>query len=232
MRFLSILAEPLESGYRSLAQQLGCSWNEEPDWRVRQQQLVDGQTELASLCGLLFTLLRNQGLPINPLACAILDHPRYQKPRYFVEVVAREAFRFEELEGKVMAVNDWDSLSGYHALRAHLHKQNLTASWFGELKQTGSHRRSLDAVRAREVDFACLDSTFWDFLPDKERRDIEVCLTLGPFPAPLLAYVGDSQPELEWESVSAQPPFKRLEPVGLTDYEPIARLWAASQSLV
>ncbi len=232
MRFLSLLAEPIQSGYLGVADELGWTWDRESDWRVTQSRLLRGETDLAALCGLLFTMIRGQGLPIRPLASAVLAHPRYQdRPIYFVDVVARESLEFEELSGRVLAVNDWDSLSGYHALRAHLHERGLCESWFGERRLTGSHRLSLQSLRARTADYACFDSTFWDFLDEPERRGLKVCFSLGPYPAPLLASVGHPSLEIDWTQVSTRPPFARLQPVGIRDYQPVVSLWQASQSL-
>lgn len=230
MRFISLLAEPLESGYLRQAESWGLTCDRDPDWRRREERLRRGETEIVALCGLLFSLLRVQGLNLEPVASAVLPHPRYQgRPQYFVDIVARREWTFEDLSGRVVGVNDWNSLSGYHALRAELHRRGHGPEWFGELRATGSHHQSVDQLHSGQIDFACLDSTFWDYLSPERREGLEVCLSLGPFPAPLIASLNGSGSGLKLEP-SAEP-FLRLVPVSLEDYRPILDLWKASQAL-
>jgi ABC-type phosphate/phosphonate transport system substrate-binding protein len=90
---------------------------------------------------------------------------RYSAPgceglNYSSEIVVRsdDAEAIEAYRGRVAAVNAHDSHSGAYALRAHVALHAVNGAFFGRYRVTGSHRRSLDAVRSGDADLAAIDN--------------------------------------------------------------------------
>jgi hypothetical protein len=67
-----------------------------------------------------------------------------------------------DLAGATLAINERDSWSGHHALRAHLLRRGLGQPLFGRMVVTGSHEASIDALIRGEADCASIDETVWD----------------------------------------------------------------------
>jgi ABC-type phosphate/phosphonate transport system substrate-binding protein len=83
--------------------------------------------------------------------CAGLD--------YRSELVARQddATTIEAYRGRIAAINAFDSHSGAYALRAHVAPLATDGAFFARYRVTGSHRRSIDAVRCGDADVAAID---------------------------------------------------------------------------
>lgn len=62
-----------------------------------------------------------------------------------------------DLRGRIAAYNSDDSQSGYNAFRATIAPHAQSGPFFARTFATGSHARSLRAVRDGEADVACLD---------------------------------------------------------------------------
>jgi hypothetical protein len=86
---------------------------------------------------------------------------------------AGPAGRLAELAGGVLALNGFDSQSGWAAAATHAAAQGLT---FTRFLHTGSHRDSARAVAEGRADLASIDAVTWRLV---ERHDPGVAAALG-----------------------------------------------------
>ncbi len=95
--------------------------------------------------------------------CAGCDGPTYSSP----VIVRADAgiSGLEDLRGRRVAVNNWNSHSGMNALR-HLIAPltRLGEAFFSEVVLSGGHALSVDAVREGRADVAAIDSVTWALL--------------------------------------------------------------------
>lgn len=135
--------------------------------------------DLAWVCAPSMLWLHARGSVDLLPASMVLDDPRSDgQPTYFCEVVTRvdhPARGIEDLRGAVAACNDPASLSGFGSLLGRVG----TLEFFGRWEQTGSHARSVDAVRSGAAEVAAIDANVWRGL---DREGLRVLETLGPFP--------------------------------------------------
>lgn len=88
--------------------------------------------------------------------------------------------------GLTLAVNEPDSWSGHHGLRAHLAASGISG-WFAHEVVTGSHRASVEAVAAGRCDMASIDVTVWNHLAAHDPAlvsDVAVVAETDPWPSP------------------------------------------------
>lgn len=128
-----------------------------------ERQLVDGQIDVAFLCGLPSVRLADRpDRPIRVIAAPIIDEPRYQgRPIYFSDIVVRQDSRFQafaDLRGCAWAHSLASSFSGCVLTRSHLLRLGETEGFFGRVIYSGSHEASIRAVLAGEVDASAIDS--------------------------------------------------------------------------
>ena len=149
------------------------------DWRT----LGEGQIDIAFVCSPPLIWLKGA---IEAVAAPVLSDPRFNgRPLYSSEVVVRTGspFRsFADLEGSRWAVNEASSWSGYWVVLQRVGSWN----YFGEVVETGFHRRSLRLVAAGEVDAAAIDSQVlaMELRHDPNlARSLRVIETLGPSPS-------------------------------------------------
>ena len=114
------------------------------------------------MCGLETVLRQDDGR----LAASIIGAPVFpgrHAPVYDSVIVAseRSVATLTDLQGRTLAINQPDSWSGHHALRAHLHRIGLPQVAFGRIVVTGSHEASIDAVIDGTADIAAIDDTVW-----------------------------------------------------------------------
>jgi phosphonate ABC transporter substrate-binding protein len=238
LKFVSLMAEPLTSGYRELCRSLSQNGFPvefvETDWRDARQMLVEGKAQIAGVCGLLYALMRSQGVYLNPVVSPVLNHPRYDKPVYWADIVVRKDSRaenFHDLRGLHWLYNEEGSYSGYRAMTAELVRRDLDLDFLGTTTATGSHQESFERLLAGVADFTVLDSTFLDFQPPEARNKVKTLHSIGPAPAPLVVGFGGAGKEFEQacRGLSELPSvFKRLDSVTDSDYQLIRRDWNKS----
>lgn len=141
-----------------------------------------GDADLGWVCAPPMLWLHEHGSVELVPASMVLDDPRSQgRPEYWCEVVVRAeqgATRVEDLRGTVAAFNDRASLSGFGSLLGRV--QTLGGQgFFRAWTPTGSHARSVAAVRAGHADVAVVDANVWRMM---DRRGLRVLESLGPFP--------------------------------------------------
>lgn len=100
------------------------------------------------------------------------------RPSYAVEgcgagtyrsaIVARHKETLSELVRGTIAVNGFDSLSGYRTLAHHLASQGIRRRDVGGFIETGSHRESIRAVAAGRAHVAAIDCVSWQLTLDHE----------------------------------------------------------------
>lgn len=207
-------------------------------------ELSDGDLDVAFLCGLPYVGL---GEGVQALVAPASAAPRYAgAPMYFSDVIARvgePAERLEELAGRVLAVNEPDSHSGYNMVAATLAERGVPVGGFADVLVTGGHAESLAAVRSGGADVAAVDSHLLSVLRDDDPgidAEVSVIEALGPSPAQPLA-AGPGLDAAEREAIVSA--LTLLEPqdlapglegvrwlrIGDADYDPIRRCKAAAQ---
>lgn len=114
---------------------------------------------LSQACG--YDVLYDAADDIVPIATPCYAAEGCEGPRYRSIVVVRSdrpERSLAELRGARVAVNEASSHSGTNALRSLVAPLSRGGRFFADVTVTGSHRDSLDAVRDRSVDVACIDT--------------------------------------------------------------------------
>ncbi|MGH1347070.1 MAG: phosphate/phosphite/phosphonate ABC transporter substrate-binding protein [Nannocystales bacterium] len=141
-----------------------------------------GEFDLGWVCAPSMLWLHAQGSVDLVPASMVLDDPRCEgRGHYWCEVIVRErhrASRVDDLGGEVAAFNDRASLSGFGSLLGRVDALGGQA-YFGRWLETGSHARSVCAVREGVADVAAVDANVWRAMPQDGLRVLE---SLGPFP--------------------------------------------------
>ena len=94
-----------------------------------------------------------------------------------------------------LAVNEIESWSGFHGLKAHV-ERSFPGAWFRDHAVTGSHRASIQAVTDRKCDIAAIDITVWEHVVAVEPESVanlRVIDRTADWPAPpfsLSSYLG------------------------------------------
>ena len=120
---------------------------------LRQGSLVFGQT-----CG--FPLTHTLVDRVRLLGTPVYDAPGCNGPYYRSLVVVRadsDLRALADLRGRTVAVNGWNSQSGWNALAAMVAPLAEDGRFFARAVVTGTHARSLDAVRLGRADCAAID---------------------------------------------------------------------------
>jgi phosphonate transport system substrate-binding protein len=161
-------------------------------------QFATGEADVGFICGLPYVkLARLSPAPVELLAAPILAEPvrlapvrkgsRFGgRPVYFSDVIAKRGspYRsFSDLRGCSWSYNDPDSQSGYGITRYWLARMGAARNFFGRVIEAGFHQRSIQMVRAGEVDASAIDCQVLAI----EMRDqpelaeqLEVIDSLGP----------------------------------------------------
>jgi hypothetical protein len=152
----------------------------------------DGEVDVGFLCAPAYAALSKAPEPsVVSLGLApLFDDPRHDgRPRCFCDLVVRAddpARSLADLEGRRFGSNDPASLSGWLGVSDALRRRGTTPeAFFGAVVWTGDHLSSLQAIRARSIDVASLDSNA--LLLARRRgevsEDLRVLRALGPWPA-------------------------------------------------
>ncbi|MCB9958862.1 MAG: PhnD/SsuA/transferrin family substrate-binding protein [Rhodospirillaceae bacterium] len=151
--------------------------------------VVFGQT-----CGYPFTHALTGRLQL--IGTPVYDAPGCRGPFYrsLVLVRAESALRtLGDLRGHVVAVNGWDSQSGWNALAALVAPLALRGHFFSGARVTGSHAQSLAAVRAGQADVAAIDCVTFALLHKHRRAAVTGLRVIAETEeAPALPFVTDA----------------------------------------
>ncbi len=122
-------------------------------------QLVNGEIDVAFLCGLPYVRLAEQ---LDPLAAPVVAGDRYGgRPVYFSDVIVRHESPFQtfaDLRGATWSFNDPDSHSGYLVTLTRLLELGQTDAFFGRVVDAGWHQVSIEMVASGRVDASAVDS--------------------------------------------------------------------------
>jgi phosphonate transport system substrate-binding protein len=218
----------LEALYRSVADAIGGELVEARSF----DDLAAGEIDLAFLCGLPYTRLRE----VEALAAPVPVGERYGgRAVYFSDVIVRAddpAGSLADLRGRRFAFNEEGSHSGYNAVTA-----EMDFAEFGVALEVGSHDAAIAAVRAGEADGAAIDSHLLDVLGKEGFRVVQ---SLGPWPEKPLAAGPSVSAERRAEirsivaGLPAQPEY-RVKRWAATDdaaYDPIRTMSRAARPRV
>lgn len=188
LRFVSFLAPAMTPVYAFLCRRMGERLGIPTDFAYaeRYEQLVEA--DVCFICGLAYLeLCTGDRAPFSPLAAPVLAGPRYGgRPIYFSDVIVRRDSRFRtfaDLEGASWCYNESLSHSGYGITRYHLVRLGRTRGFFGRVVGAGYHARSIELVRAGEVDASAIDSHVLELAIRDDPAladDVRVLATLGP----------------------------------------------------
>jgi phosphonate transport system substrate-binding protein len=204
-------------------------------------QLIDGQVDVAFLCGLPYVRLAQH---LEPLAAPVLAGDRYQgRPLYFSDVIVARESRFQsfaDLRGASWAFNDPESHSGYLVTLVRLLELRETDQFFGQVVDAGWHQVSIELVASGRLDASAVDSHVLAVelrhRPELRNR-LRVIDCLGPSPIqPVVARRAlDSQFRRRLRSAFldlagdglGQSLVERLAPITDREYDPIRKMLAA-----
>jgi ABC-type phosphate/phosphonate transport system substrate-binding protein len=140
-------------------------------------------------------------------ALELLGVPRYADETgcsdlgYRSNVIVRDDSRIcalADLRGAVCAVNGFNSYSGTGSLRALVAPLSLNGRFFGQIKVSGAHVRSIEMVRAGEADVAAIDCVTYTLLSRYRPSCLSETRILAPTdPVPAPPYVTSRDYPLE-----------------------------------
>jgi phosphonate transport system substrate-binding protein len=161
LRIGSFLSPALAPLYRRLGDRVAAELRREPRFldAAPYAVLEPEHLDLAFVCSPPYLARRDR---FEAVAAPVPADPRAGgEPVYFSDVVVRADApwrSFAELRGTVLAYNEPESLSGYHAVRGRLAALGERARFFGRTVEAGFHREALRMVAAGEADAAAVDS--------------------------------------------------------------------------
>lgn len=149
-----------------------------------------GRADVGFVCAPTYLALRRSGASVELLGVSpVFDDPRASgRPIYFSDVVVSSSSpcrALYDLRGGVLAFNDSSSQSGWHCLEGRLPGGAEARSFFGELRQSGSHLRSLELVAAGEADVAAIDSNVLRLVARRSpaaAARVRILHSVGPWP--------------------------------------------------
>jgi len=189
----------------------------------------DAGADITWACGLVTVRGMDDGrLDADIVAAPVF--PGESGPVYRSVIVTRQGRPRPDAATR-FAVNQVDSWSGHHALRAHLQHPIQTV-------ETGSHVASVEAVRAGAADAAAIDSSVWAYLQEADSSlatDLVVVDRTIDWPAPPFAIARRLDPGLrvavmEVLLATPVPGLTAIVPAADADYDPIRASFAALTS--
>lgn len=148
--------------------------------------ILDKNVDFAYVCGSTFVDLKETN-KIELLALPIIDG----KPSYYALIIAKKDSAFnsiEDFKGKIFAMSDPKSNSGYLVPKYELLKKNLDIeSFFQKNIFTYDHGESITAVLSGYVDGASVDSVIYEafILKNPElAKHLKIVERFGPYPVP------------------------------------------------
>lgn len=153
--------------------------------------LLDGKAHVGFVCAPTLARLAQAGnesliaLGVGP----VFDDPRNSgRPVYFTDLLVRAdepVTGLEELSGRIFGYNDARSWSGHGAIHTALSASGRDFGLFGETVVTGSHLRSLKALREGQIDACAIDGNVLGVLRRTDPlalNTLRVVTSWGPHP--------------------------------------------------
>jgi ABC-type phosphate/phosphonate transport system substrate-binding protein len=135
--------------------------------------------------------------------------PHYGAPgcdgyRYSSAVIVHRESNFQslaDLRGSVAGFNERGSQSGYNALRRAIAPFAAGKPFFADVRRTGRHEASIDAVAAGGIDVAAIDAVTFALIARHQPERVAAVRVLGftqPVPGlPLVTSIRTSAPQLQ-----------------------------------
>ena len=114
-------------------------------------------------CGLLTALRQQQGQQLRVVGAPLFAGET--QPVYRSVIIASpdvQDARLSDATGLRLAVNEYDSWSGWHGLKEHLRNAAVPSLAVGEHVLTGGHANSIAAVLDGDADIASIDHSVWN----------------------------------------------------------------------
>ena len=173
-------------------------------------------------CGLLTSVRVQEGQRLTVVAAPIFDGET--EATYRSVIVAR---RDSGIDGLVpdaqlrLAVNEFDSWSGWHGLNEHLRTTDVPASAIGQHVMTGGHVGSIEAVLDGRADIASIDHSVWDARRTVDARlaDMSVIDSTRSWPAPPVSLRATLPADIQSRLREAVVSLPGLSPANLADYD-------------
>jgi phosphonate transport system substrate-binding protein len=194
LRFTTFLSPVLYELYASITnyigEKVGYPTNLTTGYSLDEFRL--GNAHIGFMCGLLYTRMAHRPhCPIELLAAPVLQSHRYGgNPIYFSDVIVRKErpiVSFNDLHGCVWGYNEQASHSGWNLVCHSLSACGRTPPFFGSMRKTGSHQRSIEMIIQGEIDAAAIDSHVLDVLllhNPSTATQLRIVETLGPSAIP------------------------------------------------
>jgi phosphonate transport system substrate-binding protein len=214
--------------------------------------LRTGEADIVFLCGLPYTLIaRKYGDQMAILGAPVAQSARYgDRPVYFSDVIVRASSgveRFQDLAGSTLCYNNLTSNSGYNVLRAWMIEKGLTAGFFGNVVESGSHQQSIQCVVDGRADCSAIDSIVLEQeirLRPELAAEIRVCTTIGPTPMPPIiatSRLGEraidqmravlQNPDSELQAAMRQASVRRFAAMNPDDYAVLGVMWDRAEKM-
>lgn len=149
---------------------------------------ADPDLLLSQACG--YDVLYDSRQLLRPVVTPIYTLPGCRGPRYASEIVVRADSPFRDLaslRGTRIAVNEACSHSGCNAPRPLFAGLATDGRYFGSVRETGSHTKSVVELQRGRCDAACVDTVVLGLMRDLGQRRVQELRTLavtGPALAP------------------------------------------------
>jgi len=171
-------------------------------------------------CGLLTAMRTKQGQPLEVIAAPVF--PGSSSAVYYSFIIANVAVGIDHLDGHELrlAVNEYDSWSGWHGFKEHLRLNDITPSTIGEHVLTGGHVSSIEAVLDGRADVASIDRSVWDARQNVDPRlaELEVIGVTRDWPAPPISIRTTLPDDLRLRLTEAILALPHVEGAALSDY--------------
>jgi ABC-type phosphate/phosphonate transport system substrate-binding protein len=136
-----------------------------------------------------------------------------------------------DFRGSTLAINGFDSQSGWGAMLPHAAPQARSGRFFGRVRVTGAHITSVDRVAAGAADLAAIDLVTWGYCLRHRPAAKRLRVLMLTEPTPGLPYIAAHGAEVAARRAAlaeARPGFVRMD-VG--EYRVVAERFAAAASV-
>ena len=123
--------------------------------------------------------------------------------------------------------NEPASLSGFVSLLAHLDGIGKDTTFFGELRQVGSHHTALELIQRGEIDGAAIDANVWRSWREENPESVATLASvevLGPYPVQPVVVRAAAGPDLAGlvaEQLARPELVDIVRPYGLLGFGPV-----------
>lgn len=190
---------------------------------------IDGATgddtsldaDVVFACGLLTALRHQQGHRLRVIGAPIFDGET--APVYRSVIIASPNVDVDDLADASnlrLAINEYDSWSGWHGLKEHLRATEVPSTAIGAHVLTGGHVNSITAVLEDRADVASIDHSVWNARceADPTLQDVRILARTRDWPAPPISIRSTLPEQIQQELVQTLVALDSVRPAHLSDY--------------